>query len=116
LSARKVDYEKFRAAGVQILGISTDNVFSQKAFADSLKLPFPLLSDRAMTVTRAYGVVYGRTAGKNDYPSMNDLISKRAFFLVDADGVVRGKWIGEDMSVFPTDVLLKVAREHAPKR
>jgi peroxiredoxin len=91
-------------------------VFSQKAFADSLQLPFPLLSDRAMTVTRAYGVVYGRTPGKNDYPEMKDLISKRAFFLVDASGVVRARWIGDDLAVFPTEQLLQAAREHSPKR
>ena len=91
-------------------------MFSQKAFADSLKLPFPLLSDRAMTATRSYGVVYGHTTGKNDYPEMKDLISKRAFFLVDANGIVRARWIGEDLAVFPTEVLLKAAREHAPKR
>jgi peroxiredoxin len=101
---------------VQILGISTDNVFSQKAFADSLKLPFPLLSDRAMTATRSYGVVYGHTTGKNDYPEMKDLISKRAFFLIDASGIVRARWIGEDLATFPTEVLLKAVREQAPKR
>lgn len=91
-------------------------MFSQKAFADSLKLPFPLLSDRAMHATRAYGVVYGHTPGKNDYPEMKDLISKRAFFLVDANGIVRARWIGEDLATFPTEVLLKAAREHGPKR
>jgi len=116
LSARKVDYEKFRAAGVQILGISTDNVFSQKAFGDSLKLPFPLLSDRAMTATRAYGVVYGYAPGKNDYPEMKDLMSKRAFFLVDVNGIVRSKWMGEDLATFPTEPLLRAVREHGPKR
>ena len=30
---------------MQILGISASNAFSQKTFADSLKLPYPLLSD-----------------------------------------------------------------------
>lgn len=101
---------------MQVLGISTDNPFSQKAFADSLKLPFPLLSDRSMKVTRAYGVVYGQVPGKNDYPEMKDLIAKRAFFLIDSNGIVRGKWIGEDLAVFPTEGLLKTAREHGPKR
>ena len=101
---------------MQVLGISTDNPFSQKAFADSLKLPFPLLSDRAMKATRAYGVVYGQAPGKNDYPEMKDLIAKRAFFLVDVNGIVRGRWFGEDLSVFPTEGLLKMAREHGPKR
>jgi peroxiredoxin len=28
-----------------MLGISADNPFAQKTFADSLKLPYPLLSD-----------------------------------------------------------------------
>ena len=101
---------------MQILGISTDNPFSQKAFADSLKLPYPLLSDRAMKATRAYGVVYGHVPGKNDYPEMKDLIAKRAFFLVDVNGIVRAKWIGEDLTTFPTEPLLKAAREHGPKR
>ena len=39
----------------------------------------------------------------------------RAFFLVDQRGIVRGKWIGEDLAVFPTDVLLKAAQEVAQK-
>ena len=39
------DYSRFEALNVQILGISANNTFSQKTFADSLKLPYPLLSD-----------------------------------------------------------------------
>ena len=39
----------------------------------------------------------------------------RAFFLVDQRGIVRGKWIGEDLAVFPHDVLLKAAQEVAEK-
>lgn len=69
-----------------------------------------------MTVTRAYGVVYGHTTGKNDYPQMKDLIAKRAFFLVDANGIVRARWIGEDLAVFPTETVLNAAREHGSKR
>jgi hypothetical protein len=69
-----------------------------------------------MKVTRAYGVVYGQAPGKNDYPEMKDLIAKRAFFLVDASGIVRARWIGEDLATFPTEPLLKAAREHGPKR
>ena len=30
---------------------------------------------------------------------------------VDKEGIVRGKWIGEDMAVFPNEPLLKAARE-----
>ncbi len=42
-------------------------------------------------------------------------ISKRSFFLVDKDGIVRGKWIGEDLAVFSSELLLKAAREIAGK-
>jgi len=35
----------------------------------------------------------------------------RMFFLVDKEGIIRGKWIGEVMAVFPYELLLKAARE-----
>ena len=41
---------------MQILGISSNNPFSQKTFADSLKLPYPLLSDFPnLTTIKSYG-------------------------------------------------------------
>jgi peroxiredoxin len=92
---------------VQILGISGSNPFSQKVFGDSLELPFPLLSDRSLEVARTYGVLYGLTAGENNYPEMKGLQAKRSFFLIDEKGVVRGKWLGEDMNVFPNEELLE---------
>ena len=39
LTARKAEHEKFAGLGIQILGISADNPFSQKALADSLSCP-----------------------------------------------------------------------------
>ena len=68
-----------------------------------------------MKVTRAYGVVYGSTGAKIDYPHNEGKIAGRAFFLVDKQGIVRGKWIGEDLAVFPSEVLLKGAQEVAEK-
>ena len=101
---------------VQILGISGNNEFSQKVFADSLKLPYPLLSDLGLKVARAYGVLYGSTAGKTDYPELVGTMAKRAFFLVDQQGTVRGQWLGEDLAVMPTEALLKAAQAIAGKR
>jgi peroxiredoxin len=110
LSARKADYERFRDLGVHILGISAGHPFSQKALADSLELPYPLLSDFfGLGAIKRYGVLYG-TVGNTDYPEWAGLAAKRSFFLIDREGVVRGKWIGEDLEVFPTDEILKVAR------
>jgi thioredoxin-dependent peroxiredoxin len=115
LSARKADYSKFQHLNVQVIAINADNPFSQKAFADSLKLPYPLLSDLGLKVARAYGVLYGLTGAKVDYPGNEGLLAGRAFFLVDQHGIVRGKWIGEDLAAFPNDVLLKAAQEVAEK-
>jgi peroxiredoxin Q/BCP len=115
LSARKADYHKFQELNVQILGISGSNPFSQKVFANSLALPYPLLSDRGLEVARTYGVLYGFTAGKNNYPEMKGLQAKRSFFLVDGQGVVRRKWLGEDLDAFPNEELLEAARAIAGK-
>jgi peroxiredoxin len=36
-----VDFDAFNDVDVQILGVSVDDPFSQRTFADSLQLPFP---------------------------------------------------------------------------
>jgi len=54
--------------------------------------------------------VYGTTEGKIDYPGLEGLSTTRSFFLVDQQGIVRGRWIGEDLAVFSTEVFLKAAQ------
>jgi peroxiredoxin len=109
--ARKADYSRFQELNVQILAISANNPFSQKTFAASLELPYPLLSDMYLQAIRAYGVVYGSTGAKVEYSGLEGRGAGRSFFLVDQEGIVRGKWIGEDMAVFPNEPLLKAAQE-----
>jgi peroxiredoxin len=93
---------------VQILGISSSNPFSQKTFADSLKLPYPLLSDFPdLKVIKSYG-------GLN--PSRPMTIAQRYFFLIDQQGIVRGKWPGKADEVFPSEPILKAAQEISGKR
>lgn len=43
-------------------------------------------------------------------------IARRAFFLIDQHGIVRGRWSGEADSVFPSEPILERAREIAGKR
>ena len=87
---------------MQILGISSNNPFSQKTFADSLKLPYPLLSDFPhLKVIRSYG---GLT------PTWSMTTAQRWFFLIDKRGIVRGHWRGEMSEVFPTGPILDAAR------
>ena len=84
--ARKADYKRFEALEIQNLGVSTNVTFSQQTFAESLKLPYPLLSDfPGAKVMRSYGVLNEKTMTAN-----------RSFFLIDPQGVIRKKWIIEN--------------------
>jgi peroxiredoxin len=88
---------------VQILAASANLTFSQQTFADSLKLPFPLLSDFPERKTmRAYGVLNEKT-----------MIAIRTFFLIDPQGVIRRKWILANPStdVVYSDTILRGIRE-----
>ena len=90
-----------------MLGISANSQFSQKAFADSLHLPHPLLSDYPdLKVSRSYGVLQHYLAE----PSR--LTAQRAFFLIDQEGIVQGKWLPEiQAALFPSDPILERVRE-----
>lgn len=84
-----------------------DTPFAQKTWADSLALPFPILSDFPdLQVIRAYGVM--QQIGDPPRP-----FAKRSFFLIDKEGIVRGKWLAENSEVFPSEPILKRARELA---
>jgi thioredoxin-dependent peroxiredoxin len=108
LSARKADYKRFEDLGIQNIAASANNTFSQQTFAESLKLPFPLLSDFPdRSVMRSYGVLNERTMTAN-----------RSFFLIDPQGIVRRKWIIENptTTVVYSDGLLRDIREVPGKR
>ncbi len=63
---------------VQVIGVSVDSVWANKAFADQLRLDFPLLSDFKHEVSKAYGV-YDDADG----------VASRTTFVIDENGVVR---------------------------
>ena len=47
----------FRKLGVNLLGISVQDVASKKEFAEKHSLPFPVLADSNKSVAKAYGVL-----------------------------------------------------------
>ncbi len=99
------DHSEFEKLNIQVVAIGASNPFSQKTFANSLKLPYPLLSDHPnQKVIQQYGVQ--KHVGDAKRP-----VAKGSYFLVDKDGVIRGKWIPPAGTLFPNDVLLKAARE-----
>ena len=70
-----------RAADTEIVGLSANVRFSQQAFADFLKLNFPLVSDAPdLKTINAYGVLIPERR-----------LAQRSYFIVDKQGVVRFK-------------------------
>lgn len=69
----------------EILGISANVTFSQKAFADFLKLNFPLLSDYPdLKTMQAYGVL-----------NQERRLAQRSYFIIDKQGTIRYKKVLE---------------------
>lgn len=71
-------YDEFRAAGVELLGVSTDSVAFHARFASSYSLPFRLLSDADDRVRRLYGV-----------PKTFGLIPGRVTYVINQESTVR---------------------------
>jgi len=82
------DYGWFTSTeDVRVVGASKSRVATHRRFIDYLGIEFPLYADTDLDVSDAFGVTY-RTFKL--FPR-----SKRSVFLVDTDGVVRYRWVGE---------------------
>jgi peroxiredoxin len=72
------DFDQFTGKGVTVLPISVDSVPTLKEFKAKYGMKTDLLSDFKREASRAYGVL------------LDDLFfSRRAYFLIDRDGIVR---------------------------
>ena len=100
------DKSLFDQLNVQILAISADTTFSQKMFAQSMELNYPILSDHPnLTTIQQFDVL--KHVGEAKRP-----VARGSYFLIDKNGIVRGKWMGRGPGkVFPSETILKVARE-----
>ncbi len=87
---------KFNDSNAQVVGISVDAPFANKAFAEKNNLQFPLLSDYSREVSTKYGGTHENFAGLTGYTA-----AKRAAFVVDKNGVIQYAWISEDPTVEP---------------
>jgi peroxiredoxin len=80
----------------QVIGISVNDPFTNKAFAEKNRLPFPILSDHKREVIKTYGLESPNFAGLNGYT-----VAKRSIFILDDKGIVRYVWISDNPSVEP---------------
>lgn len=86
----------FNNMNAQVIGISVDGPFANKAFAENNQLTFPLLSDYTTEVSKKFGGVHEDFAGMKGYTA-----AKRAVFVLDKGGVVKYTWISDDPGIEP---------------
>lgn len=86
-------WDRFKQAGVQIFGVSTDDVDSHASFAKEEKIPFPILADPGGAWTKAFGV--STTLG----------MASRVSFLIDPEGKVAKVYPDVDPGVHANEVL-----------
>lgn len=84
---------EFNGLNAEIIGISVDGTFVQKAFAKDKGIKFPLLSDFNREVINKYGVV------RAEFVHGMKNTSERAVFVIGKDGIVKYKEITENPGV-----------------
>ena len=77
--------------------MSVESDRAHKAFAEQLRLPFQLLSDFNRQVVGQYGIQYDP---EHPFSGMHGM-SKRAVFVISANGSIRYKWVTEDPTFAP---------------
>jgi peroxiredoxin len=97
----------FESLDASVYGVSVDGPFAQQAFAEDNDLNFALLSDFDKEVIEAYDVVLESLVG------IYGPVSERAVFVIDNDGNVAYRWVGEDPSVMPDIDEVRAAVEEA---
>ncbi|HXF83552.1 MAG TPA: peroxiredoxin [bacterium] len=87
---------RFTGLQGQVIGISVDSPFAQKAFADAHRLNFTFLSDFNRHAVKAFGIEDPNFAG-GALPG----VAKRSIFVVDRRGIVRYKWVSDNPGIEP---------------
>ncbi len=71
-------YERFVAAGAEVIGVSSDSQASHRSFAEKHRLPFPIISDHDRSLRKLFGV-----------PNPLGFIPGRVTYVIDREGVIR---------------------------
>jgi len=77
------DYKKFKKSGIDVLGISPDDVDSHKKFCKKMGIPYTLLADIDKEVSKKFGVW-----GKKKFMGREYMGIVRSTFLVNEKGKI----------------------------
>ena len=100
------DYSLLQQHGVEVIGVSADEVASHQKFVEKHSLPFPLLADSEGQVAGAYGVVRNLGVIK---------LAKRESFLIDPEGRIVKHYTSVDPKTHSAQVLADLKQLMAAK-
>ena len=83
------DFKILENLGAQIVGMSIDDSFSHKKFAEKYNLPFPLLSDASGEIASLYGAL-------NNFLVIK--LAKRYTYLINPQGKIAKIYLSVDTS------------------
>jgi peroxiredoxin len=101
MQAYQQNLQKLEAANTQVLGVSMDSPFANKAFAEKIGVTFPLLSDWGGDVTRQYGIY------NPQYKA-----ARRVTYLIDESGKVLEMQVDKE-AIDPTNMVTACQRRKA---
>jgi len=98
------DLKLLESLGAKVIGISIDDSFSHKKFAEKYNLPFPLLSDASGEVASRYGAL-------NNFLVIK--LAKRYTYLINPQGKIEKIYLSVDTSKHSQEIIddLKVLKE-----
>lgn len=77
------DYKQFQKEGIEVIGVSPDDVDSHKKFCDKMGIKFPLLADVDKEISQKFGVW-----GKKNFMGREYMGVNRSTFLVNEKGKI----------------------------
>ena len=96
-------HDMYRERGIEILGVSPDDVASHEKFKSKYELPFTLLADPDHRTAESYGVWSERKFAGKTFMGIN-----RSTFLIDEEGNVARAMLGIKPAGHALDVLEKL--------
>jgi len=90
------DFKLLENLGAQVIGMSIDDSFSHKKFAEKYNLPFPLLSDASGEVASLYGAL-------NNFLVIK--LAKRYTYLINPHGKIAKIYLSVDTSKHSQEII-----------
>ena len=90
------DFKLLESLGAKVIGISIDDSFSHKKFAEKYNLPFPLLSDASGEVADRYGAL-------NNFLVIK--LAKRYTYLINPQGKIAKIYLSVDTSKHSQEII-----------